>query len=219
MFSFYINYSLILILILTILSSNGFVSAQEIFATIDNDIINAVPLNHCIIKGSNSGLYKFFNRTHVVEKLFSGSTTCNASYISAQYFIEGFYTNIQKLIDDSVAYQMYSYDTKCDVVYLYTFFKGNGCNRALDNYFLSITVFSDKLIELNYHVTNEKDVCDFAHNSADNAMIYYDNLCITGTGGSTKVRINQNKVLQCEENATDELGIIFVFIFMCLILF
>ena len=95
----------------------------------------------------------------------------------------------------------------------------NGCLRGLDNYFHSITTFSDKLIELNYHVTDEKDVCDFAHNSADKAMIYYDNLCITGTGGSVKVRINQNKVFQCEENATDELGIVFVFIFMCLILF
>lgn len=209
-----------LILILTILSSDRIVSAQEFFASNTNDIINAVPLNQCIAKDSNSMIFKFFNGTHIVQKIFAGSATCDESKVSAQYFIEGYYTDIQRLIDNSVAYQMYSYDANCDVVYVYAFFREKECLRGVDKIFYSITVFEDRLIELNYQVTDEKDICDIAHNSAKNAMIYYDNLCVKDTsGGSLKVIINQAKVPHCEENATDEMGIALVFLFICLILF
>ena len=209
-----------MILILTILSSDGMVSAQEFFATNDNDLISAVPLNKCIAKSSDSMIFKFFNGTHIVQKVFSGSTTCEESKVSAQYFIEGYYTDIQRLINNAVAYQMYSYDTNCDVVYIYIFFREKDCIRGTDKHFYSITVFEDRLIELNYLVTDEKDVCDLAHNSAANAMIYYDNLCVKdNSGGSLKVSINQAKVPHCEENSTDEMGIALVFLFICLILF
>lgn len=209
-----------MILILTILSSDRIVSAQEFFATNTNDIINAVPLNKCISKDSNSMIFKFFNGTHIVQKIFSGSATCDESKVSAQYFIEGYYTDIQRLIDNSVAYQMYSYDDNCDVVYIYSFFREKECLRGADNIFYSITVFEDRMIELNYQETDEKDICDLAHNSAKNAMIYYDNLCVKAiSGGSLKAVINQAKVPHCEENATDEMGIALVFLFICLILF
>lgn len=220
MFAFYTNYSLNLILILTILSSDKIVSAQEFFAANDKDLITAVPLNKCISKDSNSMIYKFFNGTHIIQKVFTGSTTCDESYVSAQYFIEGYYTDIQRLISNSVAYQMYSYDANCDVIYSYVFFREKECIEGLNNYFYSITVFNDKMIELNYHVTNEENICDFVHNSASNAMIYYDNQCIRDNSGrSIKVSINQDKVPHCEENATDSLGIALVFLFLCLILF
>ena len=165
-------------------------------------------------------IYKFFNGTHIIQKMFSGSATCDESYVSAQYFIEGYYTDIQRLINNAVAYQMYSYDTECNVIYTYVFFREKECIEGLNNLFYSITVFEDRMIELNYQVTDEKDICDLAHNSAKNAMIYYDNLCVKDTsGGSLKVIINQAKVPHCEENATDEMGIVFVFLFICLILF
>lgn len=213
-------YNYTVILILAILSSDGIASAQEFFAANDKDLITAVPLNRCISKDSDSMIYKFFNGTHIVQKIFSGSATCDEPKVSSQYFIEGYYTDIQRLIDNSVAYQMYSYDTNCDVIHTYVFFREKECLEGLNNLFYSITVFEDRLIELNYQVTNKEDICDLAHNSAKSAMIYYDNLCVKDTlGGSLKVSINQAKVPHCEENATDEMGIVLVFLFICLILF
>ena len=96
-----------MILILTILSSDGIVSAQEFFTTVENDFVNAFPLNKCISKDSNSMIYRFYNGTHAVQKIFAGSVTCDESKVGAQYFMEGYYTDIQRLINAEVLMHYY----------------------------------------------------------------------------------------------------------------
>lgn len=206
-----------MILILTILSSDGIVSAQEFFATAENDFVNAFPLNKCISKDSNSMIYRFYNGTHAVQKIFTGSTTCDESKVGAQYFLEGYYTDIQRLINAHVAYQVYSYDTTCTDGYLYTFFDNKDCIQGYEQYY-SITILEDRLIEIVYQVTNN-NMCDYDYSSGVGS-VFYENKCVPyGPNNHVSTFINHAKLPQCEENATDEMGIALVFLFICLILF
>lgn len=208
---------MILILILTILSSDGIVSAQEFFAINDNDLITAMPLNKCISKGSNSMIYRFHNGTHAVQKIFTGSTTCDETLLSSQYLYEGYYTDIQRLIDNSIAYRTSSYDATCTENFMYTFFKDKSCLEGIGEYY-SITVLEDRLIEIYYQVTNN-NMCDYDYSSGVGS-VFYENKCVPyGPDRYVNNIINHAKLPQCEENATDEMGIALVFLFICLILF
>lgn len=212
-------YTFITAVLLSSFSSSSFVSAQEFFAYNDVDLVSAIPLNKCVFKGSNSMIYRFHNGTHAVQKIFTGSTSCDESFLSSQLFYEGYYTDFQSLVNDHIAYQAYSYDNNCDAIYLYIFFKEKDCIKGLNNLFYSITISGNKISEINYHVNNEEDMCDFKNHSGEGILLYDNECTLIEQGGSHKAVINHAKIHQCEENATDSVGIILVFLFMCLILF
>lgn len=198
-------------------SSSAFVSAQEFFATVDNDLTIAFPLNKCISKDSNSMNYRFYNGTHIIQKIFTGSTTCDDAYSSSQYFIEGYYTDIQRLINAHIAYRTTSYDSTCTTNYMYTFFKDKSCIEGIGEYY-SITVLEDRLIEIYYQVTNN-NMCDYDYSSGVGS-VFYENKCVPyGPDNHVNTFINHAKLPHCEENATDSIGIALVFLFLCLILF
>lgn len=207
-----------LILILTILSSDRIVSAQEFFASNNNDLIIAVPLNDCISKNSNSMIFKFFNGTHIIQKMFSGSTTCDESYISAQYFMEGYYTNLQSLTNGNDYYVTESYNSDCSKPYSYTFYTKEGCiNNGLTDQFMYIDIHENYVNHIQFSITNEDEMCKTAGKKGMVYMFEQGQCSQYGTGYiSTHFKYNRH---DCEENATDEMGIALVFLFICLILF
>jgi len=206
------------VILISFLSSSTIVSAQEFFATVENDFVNAFPLNKCVSKDSNSMIYRFHNGTHAVQKIFTGNTSCDESFLNSQTFMDGYYTNLQSLINDHIAYRTYSYDTTCTDNFLYTFFKDKDCLKSYD-YYYSITVLEDKLIEIVYQPNNVNDMCNY-DNFSGTGSVFYENRCVPyGPNNHVNTFINHDKIQQCEENATDSVGIILVFLFMCLILF
>lgn len=215
--SFYSDF--ILILTLNLLGSSfakdSFIPKQNI--TNYNAVL---PLNRCFVIGTNSGIFKAHNLTHIEKRLYADSTDCNEDHFHSGVFIEGDYTDFNYMVNTNLFYKSVSHEEGCKNPFQYDFFKTSGCYQfgTKEDEFEYYEVQPNYMAEYGFTYHNQDEICDIYKNNAKVAF-YANKACYLVAGYYTEAVINVDKVQSLCENASDPVAIMLVFFFLVLVLF
>lgn len=191
---------------------------------VDDTMITVYKLDTCFLwNESVSCKYVYKDDTHVEMKEYFDNTKCEENfYVKSKIEeVNTYLTHLQDQIDQSYVYYVNYLSTECNQPYSYTFYKEEHCNIYADvrNY---VEINDNELFVYIYMVDLGKDLkCTF-----DDEILYSrpqiikNNKCLKNGDypwEGLEWKINSEKQKRCE-NATDEIGILFAFVFLMLIL-
>lgn len=190
---------------------------------VDDTVISVFKLDTCFLYDeSTSCKYVYYNDSHIQSRTFQGKN-CNENQLSTTKFVavKTYLTHVQDQIDQCYTYYISYVSTDCGEPYLYVFYNNKHCNIC-GNFRHYINIDENKVFKYSYSVELGIDLeCTMKE---ENQYIGVENipvdLCVKNgqfPWEGVKIKINPEKQERCE-NATDEIGILFAFVFLMLIL-
>lgn len=190
---------------------------------VNDTMISVYKLDTCFLYDEGTSYkYVYYNDTHVQGKGFQGEN-CQESNLKSTKLtsVKTYLTHIQDQIDQSYLYSVSYTSTTCSDPYIYLFYLQEYCNIYGDIRHYT-NIIKNQVFHYLYIVEVGKDLdCSFNDEILySSPSIITENKCaINGEyqWEGIEWKINPEKQERCE-NATDEMGILFAFVFLMLIL-